>query len=173
MMTPRTAARIRTALLVLVIAVLALVYHREHRRSVRLGEALALFQSQAEGRIHDSLTAPRPLGSAIRLLLKWNSETVLEEVIRSFEKFTTQPNFGGLDGGLPIEVDADGLREAGQSLGARLVLPPAPTQDVSLQELLREILKPMGLDFHVKDGKIEVTSSQLVARRQAIEGAAE
>ena len=63
--------------------------------------------------------------------------------------------------GLPILVDPEGLREAGQSLSSPVAAPPADEPGVparSLRQQLQMILEPLGLAAEVKEGAIVITS---------------
>jgi hypothetical protein len=77
----------------------------------------------------------------------------------------------GFSWGVPIYVDSEGLREAGQSLDSPVKAPPAdrgPRSDPPLGEKLRIILEPLGLAAAVKDGVVVITSRGKAARPRAV-----
>ena len=161
---PGTRSRRASAILLLTILVLGVVMVAQHRRETRLKEALALFRSRGHQDIHTRLKEPSQLGSSAALTLSWDASVSLEELIAQLKVFSSRRTFV-LKRGFPIEIDAAGLKEAGQSLASRVQIPPAPGKDdVSLDELLRRILGPINLAYEIKDGALLITSSQAVDR---------
>jgi hypothetical protein len=152
-----------TVLLLALILVLGSTLVIRQRREARLREALALYKSRSQVELQRFLrTAPIPFG--------WPDGTPLSEAIDEIEQVTT--GMVGFSKGLPIVVDADGLREAGQSLGSRLGRPPsddtpasggAPPIILPIGENLRIVLEPLGLAAEVKDGVVVITSRSRVA----------
>ena len=60
-----------------------------------------------------------------------------------------------------------GLEEAGQALQSIVQLPPAPTGELTLSDLLQQILEPNGLAWKVEDGTLTFTSRKAVERLNA------
>jgi hypothetical protein len=136
----------------------------QHRREMRLRQALLFFRTRVHQRIYDRLNDPSKwLGNSPRLPLSPGGTARLDEVIAVFRVFVARP-FPGLRSGFPVEVDPVGLKEAGQSLTSPAQLPPATSEDVSLHEQLRRILEPMNLTYEIKDGTVLITSRQAVQR---------
>ena len=74
--------------------------------------------------------------------------------------------------GLPVLVDPDGLREAGQTLESPVKVPPKDPvtgNPLSIGRQLRIVLEPLGLAVDVKDGAIVITSRGRVEEPAAAE----
>jgi len=157
MTTPRSRARLGTAILLLVIVALGFVLVARQRREARLRAALALFENRANRSSYGRL-------NSLDLSLKWPDQATLNEVIKQVGFITNRPGFAGRRRlSLPIYVDPIGLQEAGQSLTSRVIGPP-PKNSLTIQEHLRRVLEPLGLAYQVKDGSLMVTSRQAVER---------
>jgi hypothetical protein len=120
------------------------------RREARLRAALALYKGRATGDLVEIMGRSVPMD--------WPEGTPLGEVVEKIKVGT--PAFWGFPKGLPIVVDPDGLREAGQSLSSPMAAPPADpgAKPLSLRQKLRMILEPLGLAAEVKDGAIVITA---------------
>jgi hypothetical protein len=158
--------RLVTVLLLALILVLGYTLVIRQRREVRLRAVLALYKSRNQVQLERILhTAGIRFG--------WPDGTPLSEAIDEIEQVTT--GVFGFSKGLPIVVDADGLREAGQTLGSPMKPPPSddpPPGDplpkiLPLGEKLRIVLDPLGLAAEVKDGVIVITSRGRVAEPPA------
>jgi hypothetical protein len=160
--------RIRPVTVLLVALILFLGYTLVvgQRREARLREALALYRSRNQVQLERFLrTAPLQFG--------WPNGTPLSQAIDEIRVVTT--GLTAFSNGLPIVVDADGLREAGQSLGSPLGPPPPDNLTgggsaggqspviLPLGEKLRIVLEPLGLAAEVKDGVVVITSRARVA----------
>ena len=97
-----------TALLVVLILVLGSSLVIRQRREARLRAALALYKSRATGDLVEIMGRSVPMG--------WPEGTPLGEAIEPIK--ADHAGIVGFPEGLPIVVDPDGLREAGQSLGS-------------------------------------------------------
>jgi hypothetical protein len=148
--------RIRSATIVLLALILALGYHlvTGQRREARLRAALALYK----GRATDDLD--KIMGRSVPM--DWPKGTPLGEAIEQIKGGT--PASWGFPKGLPILVDPDGLREAGQSLTSPMAAPPEDpnAKPLSLRRKLRMILEPLGLAAEVRDGAIVITARSRV-----------
>src|SRR5689334_22167359 len=102
--------RIRPVTLVLLVLIVVLGYSLavQQRRGARLRAALAAYKGRATGDLADILG--RSVG------MDWPEGTPLAEAIEQIRAST--PASWGFPKGLPILVDPDGLREAGQSLAS-------------------------------------------------------
>jgi hypothetical protein len=156
MILPMKRVRPVTVILLALILVLGYSLAVRQRREARLRAALALYKKRATGEIVRLRGDLIPTG--------WPEGTTLAEVI---EDIKHAPCFSrDYPKGLPILVDPDGLREAGQSLSSPVPAPPPDdpnAQPLKLREKLRIILDPLGLAAEVKDGAIVITSRGRVA----------
>ncbi len=148
-----------TAVLVVLILVLGYFLALGQRREARLRAALALYEGRANGEI------ARYMDHGVGM--DWPKGTPLNKAI---EKIKFSPHMLSLDfaNGLPILVDPEGLREAGQSLSSPVAAPPADEPGVparSLRQQLQMILEPLGLAAEVKEGAIVITSRARVKER--------
>src|SRR5262245_38435319 len=113
--------RIRPITVLLVALIVVLGYSlvvRQHREA-RLRAALASYKGRATGDLTDILG--RSVG------MDWPEDTPLAEAIEQIK--ASAPPSWGFTKGLPILVDPDGLREAGQSLGSPLRAAPPDELD--------------------------------------------
>src|SRR5262249_21106734 len=136
--------RIRPSTVLLLASVLVLGYAlavRQHREA-RLSAALALYKQRA--------------GGALRLVmganptLDWPEGTSVAEAIKRI--VDSAPAHHYFPQGLPLLVDPDGLREAGQTLDSPVKVPPKDTatgEPLSIGQQLRIILEPLGLAAQV------------------------
>ncbi len=89
--------------------------------------------------------------------LRFPNETsldlVLKEMLSATKKMTGK--------GIPIYVDPVGLSEARRSLASTVTL---DLEGVSLKSGLRACLKPLDLDYQVKDGYLMITSPTYIER---------
>ena len=149
-----------TAVLVVLILVLGYFLALGQRREARLRAALALYEGRANGAI------ARYMDHGVGM--DWPKGTPLNKAI---EKIKFSPHMLSLDfaNGLPILVDPDGLREAGQSLSSPVAARQRTRPGIrrSLGQQLRIILEPLGLAAEVKDGAIVITSRGRVEERPA------
>lgn len=150
--------RIRPATILLLALILALGYHLATglRREARLRAALALYKGRATGDLDRIMDGSVPMD--------WPSGTPLGEAIEQIKGGTATT--WRFPRGLPIVVDPDGLREAGQSLNASVAAAPPPDdpdgKPLSLGEKLRMVLEPLGLAAEVRDGAIVITARSRV-----------
>ena len=155
--------RFSTLLLVALIAGLGYLTVEGQRREARLRAALAMYQARA-GKDLDWVMTQRPVtpwerpqDACLRDVVRWIRE--VPSAVRMFPR------------GVPVLVDTEGLRKAGQTLDSRLTtLPPEPvsaTVEPRLRERLWIILDPLGLAAEVQGGAIVITSR---ARAQAENG---
>jgi hypothetical protein len=105
-----------TVLLLALIVVLGYSLAVQQRREARLRAALAVY----EGRNQVTLSEYMRRGPAP---LKWPDGTPLSEAIDEIKQRTIGQF--GFSNGIPILIDADGLREARQSLDSPVKAPPA------------------------------------------------
>ena len=156
--------RIRPVTVLLLAMILVLGYSLvvRQRREARLGAALALYKQRA--------------GGALRLVmganptLDWPEGTSLAGAIQWI--VDSAPAHHYFPQGLPILVDPDGLREAGQTLESPVKVPPkdpATGNPLSIGRQLRIVLEPLGLAAEVKDGAIVITSRGRVEEPAAAE----
>lgn len=143
-----------TLLLLALIAGLGYLTVEGQRREARLHAALAMYQERA-GKDLDWVMAlhaitpwDRPQDARLRDVVRWIRE--VPSAVRMFPR------------GVPVLVDTEGLREAGQTLDSRLTtLPPEPGStavEPDLREKLRILLDPLGLTAEVQGGAIVITS---------------
>ena len=147
MKRPRPA----TVLLLTLILVLGYSLVVRQRREARLRAALATYKGRAGGFLNRAMAAAR--------VLEWPEGTTLAEAVRRISD--RKPASSYFPRGLPILVDPDGLREAGQTLESPLKKPPkdaATGRPLSLARQLQIVLEPLGLAAQVKDGAIVITS---------------
>ncbi len=145
-----------TLLLLALIAGLGYLTVEGQRREARLRAALAMYQERAGTDLDDWVMAlhvitpwDRPQDACLRDVVRWIHE--FPQAVRMFPR------------GVPVLVDTEGLREAGQTLDSRLTtLPPEPGSaavEPNLREKLRIILDPLGLAAEVRGGSIVITST--------------
>jgi hypothetical protein len=140
-----------TVLLLALILVLAYSLVIRQRREARLREALALYKERAGGDLRLVMRSNPPL--------EWPGGTPLGKAIKRI--VDSPPARYRFPQGLPILVDPDGLREAGQTLDSPVQAPPkdaAIGEPLPLRQQLRIILEPLGLAAEIKDGAIVITS---------------
>jgi hypothetical protein len=142
--------RVGTLILLLILVALGcgLVVHQ--RREGRLRAALALYKRRSHQGFVRALNRP--------VLLELPEEVSLGELV---EEIKVRTHWPGLPNGLPIFIDADGLREAGTSWTS-LVQESPSEEPLPLLEHLRLMLEPLGLAYQVKDGAILITSRKAV-----------
>jgi hypothetical protein len=147
--------RIRPVTVLLVVSILALGYSLvvRQRREARLRAALAVYKGRNQVALAGIMKT--------RVRFGWPDGTPLSEAIDELKQVTA--GSFGFSKGLPIVVDADGLREAGRSLDSPVKAPPADDNPPDYLPLpfgqkLRLILEPLGLAAEVKDGVIVITS---------------
>jgi hypothetical protein len=139
-------------LLVALIVILGYSLATRQRREARLRAVLAVYQKRATDHI------ARIMGRSFTM--DWPDDTTLGEAI---EQIQARPaGLLGFPKGLPVLVDPDGLREAGQSLGTPVKAPPPDDPSngkwLSLRQKLRIVLEPLGLAAEARDGAIVITS---------------
>lgn len=159
MKRPRPA----TVLLLTLILVLGYSLVVRQRREARLRAALAIYKERAGGYLDREMAAAR--------VLEWPEGTTLAEAVRRISD--RNPASFYFPRGLPILVDPDGLREAGQTLESPLKAPPkdaatAEGRPLSLARQLQIVLEPLGLAAEVKDGAIVITSRARVDREASV-----
>ena len=157
MKRPRPA----TVLLLTLILVLGYSLVVRQRREARLRAALATYKGRARGALNRVMAAAPALD--------WPEGTTLAEAVRRVSESDPAPFY--FPRGLPILVDPDGLREAGQTLDSLLKVPPkdpATGRPPSLARQLQMVLEPLGLAAEVKDGAIVITSRARVDREAAV-----
>ncbi len=140
-----------TALLLALLLVLGYPLATGQRREARLRAALALYQRRAVPYIADIMRRS--------VAIDWPDGTTLREAIEQI-KTSALPS-RAFPKGLPVLVDSDGLREAGQSLGSPVKAPPGDHPGagrLTLGQKLGIVLEPLGLGYVVKDGAIVITS---------------
>ena len=159
----RTRGGLGRALLLLAILVLGFFVVAEQRREARLRAALAQFQSRHHARIYEVLSSSIPwVGGASAVPLKWGGRDSLSAVVGQLSLLTGR--LAGRRLSLTVEIDPVGLEEAGQSLRSMVKLPPAPSGEIALDEVLQQILKPNNLAWQVKDGTLTITSQKALDR---------
>ena len=144
-----------TALLLALILVLGYSLVIRQRRESRLRAALALYKQRAGGALRLVMganpTLDWPEGTSLAKAIKWIVDSA--------------PAHHYFPQGLPLLVDPDGLREAGQTLDSPVKAPPGdPTaaEPLALEQTLRILLEPLYLAAEVKDGAIVITSRDRV-----------
>jgi hypothetical protein len=144
--------RVQAGTLILLLIIVALGYGLvvHQRREGRLRAALALYKRRSHQGFVRVLNRP--------VILELPDEFSLGELI---EEIKVRTHWPGLPNGLPIFIDAPGLREAGESLTS-LVQEPPSEEPLPLLEHLRLMLEPLGLGYQVKDGAILITSRKAV-----------
>jgi hypothetical protein len=76
----------------------------------------------------------------------------LGDVLKFFQTLTVNP---ALPKGIPIFADPEGLRKAGQSMLSPVTV---SARAIPLKDGLRSVLKPLRLNYVVRDGKIVISS---------------
>jgi hypothetical protein len=140
-----------TVLLLALIVVLGYSLAMRQRREARLRAALALYKQRAAGDLR--LVMDHYPG------LDWPEGTSLGEVVGRIGAGNWTRQY--FPRGIPLIIDPDGLREAGQTLDSPVMAPPKdPTtgRPLSLRQQLRIVLEPPGLAAEIKDGAIVITS---------------
>jgi len=153
----RRPIQIGTVLLLLVILVLGLALIMRQRREARLRAALADYQSRSRREI------VRILGR--RVAIDWPEGTTLEDAIKLIKSRSTRWwVYSVSNDGVSILVDPDALRRAGKTLESTVKgLPPDPDRRITLRQMLRSVLEPMGLAYEVlKDGTIMITTPDAI-----------
>jgi hypothetical protein len=151
-----------TVLLLAMILVLAYSLVVRQRREARLRAALALYKQRADGALR--------LVMGANPTLDWPEGTSLAEAVEWIAD--SAPAHRYFPRGLPVLVDPDGLREAGQTLESPVKVPQKDTatgDPLSLGRQLRIVLEPLGLAAEVKDGAIVITSRGRVQEPDAAE----
>jgi hypothetical protein len=160
--------RIRPGTVLLLALILVLGYSLviRQRREARLRAVLALYKGRAQRDVQHIMGKYHHLN--------WPDETPLSEVIEQIKQATNRW-LSLFPKGVPIYVDPDGLREAGQSLSSPVAAPPddSHSQQRPLRQELRMILEPLGLACDVKDGAIVITSRQRVVDESPASAAAD
>jgi hypothetical protein len=154
--------RIRPITVLLVVLILVLGYSLvvRQRREARLRAALAVYKGRNQVALAGIMKN--------RIRFGWPDGTPLSGAIDEIKLVTNGGS--GFSKGLPIVVEADGLREAGQSLDSPVKAPPDddnPPDCLPLGQKLRIVLEPLGLAAEVKDGVIVITSRGRVAEPSA------
>jgi hypothetical protein len=139
-------------LLLVAIAGLSIGLYVQRLRLTRLEEAILVYRHPRTEGIFDALDLAIPLTYADRAPL----DDVLKEIK---SRTTTHPRLVKIPGGIPIYVDPVGLQEAERSLMTPVRRPPR-AEALDLGEHLRQVLKPLGLGYTVKDGFLMITSSE-------------
>lgn len=107
----------------------------------------------------DLIAVPETKEEAVRkkldetVALAVPNKTTLETALRAIKAASQGPN----DAGLPIYVDPAGLHEAGAAID-RPIEVTLPGGKASLGENLRQLLRPLGLDFRADDGLVTISS---------------
>jgi hypothetical protein len=143
--------RLATLVLLALIVVLGYSLVLRQNRETRLRAALALYKERA------GIDLNLVMGS--NPALAWPEGTSLQEVVHRI--IESPPARNQFPKGLPILVDADGLREAGKTLDSPVPPPPkdsATGEPLALSHQLWVILEPLGLAAEVRDGAIVITS---------------
>jgi hypothetical protein len=149
--------RIRPVSVLLLALILALGYPLATglRREARLRAALAIYKGRATDDLDEIMDRSVPMD--------WPKGTPLGEAIEQIKGgSSTSWRFPR---GLPIVVDPNGLREAGQSLSSPMAAPPMADPSGNprpLRQKLRMILEPLGLAAEVRDGAIVITARNRV-----------
>jgi hypothetical protein len=138
--------RFTDVLLLIVIFVLGYALDVQQRKEVRLRAALAQYKNRSHGEVVRSMGLVFPLD--------WPYGTLLSEAIDRITKQTAGYRNLHLQR-IPIYVDPDGLREAGQSLASRVKAPPSG--NLTFRKKLQAVLDPLGLACEVKDAAILIT----------------
>jgi hypothetical protein len=148
--------RIRASTVLLLALILALGYPLVTglRREARLRAALAIYKGRATDDLDRIMDRSVPMD--------WPKGTPLGEAIEQIKGGTSTS--WRFPRGLPIVVDPDGIREAGQSLSSPLAAPPKDPngKPLSLGQNLRTVLEPLGLAAEVRDGAIVITARSRV-----------
>lgn len=91
------------------------------------------------------------------LALTYADGEPLEQFLKDIKRCSTgQPK---LPAGIPIYVDPIGLSEADKSMVSTVKRPPSD-QRLTLREQLDRVLKPLGLEFVVREGFLMITSEE-------------
>jgi hypothetical protein len=146
--------RLRTMLLLVVVLALLVRLFILRQREAQLQLELAPYRNpRAEGIVE---VMNRPLA------LTYPDGAPLEQALRDIKfRSTGQPK---LPGGIPIYVDPIGLSEADKSMTST-VKRPQSDQELTLREHLSRMLKPLGLDFTIRDGFLMITSQEALDER--------
>jgi hypothetical protein len=159
---PRTRLGLGTAILVLSILVLGLLVAVQHHRETRLKAALEQFRVRMHAKTHNILMSPR-LAMSARVPLGWGGEESLDAVLGKLTWLVGQVA-GRSRLILAAEIDPGGLKEAGKTRASMVKLPPPPTAQMSVDELLTQVLEPNNLAYQVRDGVLTITSRKAVDR---------
>jgi hypothetical protein len=144
-----------TVLLLALILVLGYSLVTRQRRTAWLEAALAQYKRRAQGDVE------RIMGHYF--VLAWPDGITLSEAIEPIRQATSRGT--SFPKGVPIYVDADGLREARRSLNSPVKAPPLHNPNgphFTLRQQLRMTLEPLGLAAEAKDGAIVITSRNRV-----------
>jgi hypothetical protein len=151
-------------LLWVTIAALLLAIWAQHERAkareARLIAALRIARNYANGLILKELDKPFDL--------PFENGTTLAGLVTHVRKFSgwvaaekkySRPlavrRVGPLQHGLPIFVDSLALAEVGATMDTSITI---SSRGVPLRETLHEALRPLGLDYYLKDGLIVIST---------------
>ena len=147
----RSVLRFRLSTMILLVLALALLF-----RFVNLKQSQATLMA-------DLSRYRNPVAEGVAesldrlLLLSYQDGAPLDQFLRQIRlRSTGQPN---LPFGIPIYVDPIGLSEAEKTMASVVTKPPADDK-LTLREHLKRALKPLGLDFTIKDGFLMITSEE-------------
>ena len=152
----RLGMRIRLSTMLLLVVVLALLvrFFISRQREAQLQLEISPYRNpRAEGIVE---VMNRPLA------LTYPDGASLEQLLKDIKFHSTgQPK---LPAGIPIYVDPIGLSEADKTMASTVRKQP-PDQKLTLREHLKRVLKPLGLDFTIRDGFLMITSQEALDER--------
>jgi hypothetical protein len=147
----RSAVRIPLSTMLLIVVAIAIFVRLSllKQREAKLQVELSRYRDQVAEGIVDLVNRP--------LALTYPDDAPLQTVLNDIKRCSTgQPK---LALGIPVYVDAIGLSEAAKSMTSTVRRPPS-NQKLTLREQLKHILKPLGLDFAIRDGFLMITSAE-------------
>jgi hypothetical protein len=150
----RSAVRIRLGTMLLIVVVLAMLVRLFilNRREAKLQAELSAHRNPVAEGIADLMNRP--------LALTYPDGAPLEQFLKDIKMCSVgQPKL--LTAGIPIYVDPIGLSEADKTMTSTVRRPPSD-QKLTLGEHLKLALKPLGLDFTIRDGFLMITSQESV-----------
>jgi hypothetical protein len=134
-------------LIVVILALFARLYILKRTEAQIQAELASYREPVAEG-IIDFLDRPHAL--------TYSDGAPLEMVLKDVKRCSMgQPKLKAM--GVPIFVDPIGLSDAEKTMTSTVKRPPRD-EKLTFREHLKRVLKPLGLDFTVRDGFLMVTS---------------
>jgi hypothetical protein len=157
--------RLRTLMHWAVVVALVLALWAQHERAkdreAHLRSALRTARNYADGLISAELDKPlnMPFGTGTTLaglVSHIKSSTGWVATDRWYTKQVFIRQVGPLQNGIPLLVDPVALAEAGVTMQTPITI---SSRGVPLKNTLREVLGPLGLDYHVRNGLLVISTT--------------